>query len=102
MEQLNDDDGELLEMVNGEIVNEEMKRRAISDLEFEKYIKQFECSNVPDLVNAIFDESTHIGEKFPFLYDISSIFDNYILDPKKYSFCEPASKYFKQNNDGNS
>ncbi|KAK8857927.1 hypothetical protein M9Y10_013026 [Tritrichomonas musculus] len=80
VKQLNDDDGELLEMVNGEIVNEEMKRRAISDLEFEKYIKQFECSNVPDLVNAIFDESTHIGGKFPFLYDISSIFDNYILD----------------------
>lgn len=48
--QLNDDEANILKIIDEDIVDCEMQRIAASDLEFDRYIKEFILSGVPYLI----------------------------------------------------
>lgn len=86
--QIKDEEDIILKDINENIVDCEMQRIAASDLEFDEDIKRFISSGVPNLINELYCSDCDIGSKYPFLFEISSILKNYILNSKEYNFCK--------------
>ena len=63
-----------------------MKRRIISDDQFDNDLKYFASSETLELLNYLYDEKSDIAEKYPFLFEIASILNNYLLKPDSEIF----------------
>ena len=74
--QIKDEEDIILKDINENIVDCEMQRIAASDLEFDKDIKKFISSGVPNLINEFYCSNCDIGSKYPFLFEILSIMKN--------------------------
>lgn len=61
----------------------EIKAKAISTTAFNKSIKKFIESGVPDLLSSLYDEDSYIGDSYPFLYNVASILDNPLITSSK-------------------
>lgn len=77
---------DVLQYIENEIVNEEMKRRHFEDMKFDDELEELISTGVLDLLASVYDEDSDVSLKYPFLSEIASIVNNYLLQSKKKYF----------------
>lgn len=75
-----------LNYIENDIVENEMKRRHIEDNQFDAEFEGFISSGTLDLLSSLYNKESDIRERYPFLFNIASVINNYLLQSKKKYF----------------
>lgn len=63
---VNENEQNILRSLDEEVIENEMKRRAITNIQFDESVKRFISSGVLILLNAIFNDDVEVVDKYPF------------------------------------